>query len=168
MSWESLPGDVLHLIAPLLPLASFRAVRRTCRHWEQWLPWRMEVIDRRGVHPPWSAPLGASRLVVPRLHKLDCQHVRLDLLHDANALAPQVRVDLFFAYAHSHHLVLHSAMVDVYDDAQQPLQRVYLDLSMRYAPMELVLFPLGSLHSLLCHFRNADRRTVVALLRRYF
>ena len=51
---------------------------------------------------------------------------------------------------------------------QQPLQRVYLDLSMRYAPMELVLFPLGSLHSLLCHFRNADRRTVVAQLRRYF
>lgn len=168
MNWDALPGDVLNVMAPLLPLASFRTARQTCRHWKQWLPWRMEGVDHRGIHPPWSAPLAASRLVVPRLYDLDCQHVRIDLLECATALSPRVRVDLFFAFANLQHLVLHSAMVDVYDHAHQPLQRVYLDLSMRYTPLDIVLFPMGSLHSLLCKLRVADRRTVVTVLRRYF
>ena len=166
--WGDLPGDALVVIAPSLSLQSFRAARATCVHWKMWLPWRLEVVDKRAMREVWSGRLEASNLVVPYIGDLDCQHVRLDLLAYRNASTPSVRVDLFFAFATFDRLVLHSAHVDVCDDSNHLLHRVYLHLSSSLHCIDVCICPLGSLISLLSKLRHAERRHVVAVLRRYF
>ena len=162
----ALPEDLLSVIAPHMSLGTFRSARQTCRMWKAFLPWRMEGVDHKG-NTVWTSWLTVSRIMVPRMHELDRQHIRLMLLGRASDEFEAVRVDLFFAHRITH-LALHSALLDVCDvDDGRVLHRAYLDLESP-PPFDVRIFPLGSLDTLFSSLKQVERREVVKTLRRHF